>query len=168
MYSPWESNEDGRERDLVRFSLRPEQAAVDVTRISMETVALRHGSNDRCFPRGLAVHFDLVAVGVSELSRRSGRRDTLGRVMLLSGIGRCSSTGSQAATVVDLGETGAVMDCRFVNSPDLGHPMPDGMAPPRCITQLLGSGASLGSDWEPASRIGAVPAGRAEQGNGRH
>jgi hypothetical protein len=133
VYSPWEPDEDGRERNLVRFALRPEEAVVEVKQIGMETVSERHQANASCFPRGLAAYADVVAVGVSELSRRSGRRDTLGRVMLLKGIGGDSLNGSQAAAVIDLGETGAVMDCRFVNCPDLGHPMPDGTAAPRCI-----------------------------------
>lgn len=123
-------DERGEERPLYRVLLLPDEEDASVERITIKRIPARHFHGGFCYPRGLALAGETAYVGLSEFGKRSSRRDSSGRLMilddlggLLEGHGPGHEPGRpKAGRTVDLGPTGAVCEVRVLNRPDLGHP----------------------------------------------
>lgn len=125
-------SEDGQEFPLHSIFLLPDEEQVLVQRISQNRVAFREQRGGPVFPRGLAIADDVAIIGLTEWGKRTVRRDSIGRIMLLGGLSRIIHTGECIrAKTIDLGTSGAVMDVRVLNAEDLGHPLPSDVSPPR-------------------------------------
>lgn len=131
MYRPTGFDDRGQERPLCRVLLLPDEEDAMVDRITIHRIPARHFHGGFCYPRGLAVCGETAYVGLSEFGKRSSRRDSAGRLLILDDLAGLLAGGPARVRVVDLGRTGAVCEVRVLNRPDLGHPVPPAGLPSR-------------------------------------
>lgn len=110
------------EYPMFSIHLLPDTNEVLVDRIVMNNAYFRERKGVPIFPRGLAISEDLALVGISEITRRAMRRDSLSQLMAIDGLSKVleNSMPNQVRTS-DLGRFGAVMDVRILNRLDYGH-----------------------------------------------
>lgn len=107
---------------MYSIHLFPDNDQIAVERIVMSNAYFRERRGVPIFPRGLAVSGNLVLVGISEITRRVMRHDSLSQIMAIDGLEKViegKTPGKVKAS--ELGRYGAVMDIRILNREDLGH-----------------------------------------------
>jgi hypothetical protein len=115
-------DEAKKEFPMYTVHLLPDTNEVLVDRIVMNNAYFRERKGVPIFPRGLAVTEDLALIGISEITRRAMRHDSLSQLMAIQGLGEIITSGHPVRTKAsELGRYGAVMDVRILNRPDIGH-----------------------------------------------
>ncbi|TAK64229.1 hypothetical protein [Methylobacter sp.] len=115
-------DESKNEFPMFTIHLFPDTDEVAVERIVMSNAYFRERRGVPIFPRGLAVSGNLALVGISEITRRAMRHDSLSQIMAIEGLEKVLEGGKpDQVKASELGRYGAVMDVRILNRDDLGH-----------------------------------------------
>lgn len=115
-------DESRTEFPMFAIHLFPDTNEVAVERIVMSNAYFRERRGVPIFPRGLAVSGDLALVGISEITRRTMRHDSLSQILAIDGLDKILEGGKpDQVKASELGRYGAVMDVRILNREDLGH-----------------------------------------------
>jgi FkbM family methyltransferase len=115
-------DKDKREYPMHVMHLLADSNEVNVETIGMSSAYFRERRGAHLFPRGLAITGDLALIGISEFTKRSMRKESLSRLMVIDSLEQVArSKKPTTATTIDLGNFGAVMDIRILNRADLGH-----------------------------------------------
>lgn len=112
----------GTEYPFHSVHLLPDSNEVAVERIVMSNAYFRERKGVPIFPRGLALSEDLALVGISEITRRAMRQDSLSQIIAIDGLDRViDNSPVKKVRATELGRYGAVMDIRILNRIDHGH-----------------------------------------------
>lgn len=107
---------------MYSIHLFPDMNEILPERIVMGNGYFRERRGFPIFPRGLAVSGGFTVVGLSEITRRTMRRDSLSQIMVIDGLEEVLKGGKpNQVKTSELGRYGAVMDVRILNREDLGH-----------------------------------------------